>query len=65
MVELNVQKIRQAVVTLQPELKIGFKRGFNDQGKTGCKRSFEMCFYPYGKVATFQRQIKLLEFIKK
>ena len=41
--EVNVENIRQTVVTLQPELETGFQRGFNDQRQTGCDRSFETC----------------------
>ena len=40
--DFNWQNIRKTVVTLQPELKIGLERGFDDQGKTDCDRSFEV-----------------------
>ena len=39
--DFNWQNIRKTVVALQPELKICLERGFNDQGKTDCDRSFE------------------------
>ena len=39
--EVNCQNIRKTVVTLQPELKIGLERGFDDQGKSDCDKGFE------------------------